>query len=695
MSLAEAVWPYARAGDALVAVSEAVGFETRREPTGAPPEGPVDDAWLEDAGRWLGVEVRPVSSEYPELQSHLRDAAPALIRLEHGLLAAVRARRGSLLLLRPDGLRVEQPIEAVARAVSARAAVATAPQIDGILAAAGLPGQRQGRVRDALMNTLLKHRTIDSVLLVRRPVDAPLAMQARELRVGVRLAGVLSLHLLGSVGWVASWWTIGQAILGGRLESGWLGAWGLMLGTSLIARVGANWVAGRLAIDAAAALRLRLLAGALRLPADLLRSEGVGRSLGRVFESTALETLAVAGGFTALFALLELVIVALVLGAGSSGLLLLGLLALTLAAAVAGIRGYVSARRAWTEERLAITHDLIESMSGHATRLVQQPASERHTLEDQALARYLRRSEELDRRVAWLQAVIPRGWLLLATLGLAPALVQGSVEIAALAVAFGGILLAYAALSKIGDATTRLTDAAIAWRAVAPLVAAGGQRPVVPPPALAHAPASANQPLATLRGVVFKPTRSTVAVLDGCDLVLEEGARVMLEGASGSGKSTLAQVLGGLRRPDAGLVLAGGLDRATLGERGWLRRIALVPQFHDNHIFFGPLGFNLLLGRGWPTSQEQLDEVAKLCRELGLGPTIDRMPDGLFQLIGETGWQLSHGERSRVFLARALLCGAPLVVLDESLAALDPDTLVEVIECIERRARAALVIAHP
>jgi ABC transporter len=51
------------------------------------------------------------------------------------------------------------------------------------------------------------------------------------------------------------------------------------------------------------------------------------------------------------------------------------------------------------------------------------------------------------------------------------------------------------------------------------------------------------------------------------------------------------------------------------------------------------------------------------------------MPAGLFQPVGETGWQLSHGERSRIYMARALLQGADLVVLDESFAELDPDSL--------------------
>jgi len=67
----------------------------------------------------------------------------------------------------------------------------------------------------------------------------------------------------------------------------------------------------------------------------------------------------------------------------------------------------------------------------------------------------------------------------------------------------------------------------------------------------------------------------------------------------------------------------------------------------------------------------------------------------VMQTIGETGWQLSHGERSRIFLARALLQDAQLTVLDESFAALDPETLQKCLNCALRRARTLVVIAHP
>jgi ATP-binding cassette subfamily B protein len=71
------------------------------------------------------------------------------------------------------------------------------------------------------------------------------------------------------------------------------------------------------------------------------------------------------------------------------------------------------------------------------------------------------------------------------------------------------------------------------------------------------------------------------------------------------------------------------------------------------------------------------------------------MPAGLQQRVGETGWQLSHGEKSRLFLARALLQRSALTVLDESFAALDPQTLQRSLACALQRTKALLVIAHP
>ena len=71
------------------------------------------------------------------------------------------------------------------------------------------------------------------------------------------------------------------------------------------------------------------------------------------------------------------------------------------------------------------------------------------------------------------------------------------------------------------------------------------------------------------------------------------------------------------------------------------------------------------------------------------------MPGGMNQIVGDTGWRLSHGERSRLYLARALLQGGELVLLDESFAALDPDNLRRALLCALEKAETLVVIAHP
>ena len=120
-----------------------------------------------------------------------------------------------------------------------------------------------------------------------------------------------------------------------------------------------------------------------------------------------------------------------------------------------------------------------------------------------------------------------------------------------------------------------------------------------------------------------------------------------------------------------------------------------APQFHENHVLSGSVAFNLLMGRQWPAGPAALAEAQSVCDALGLGELLQRMPAGLHQRIGETGWQLSHGERSRLFLARALLQGAPLTVLDESFAALDPETLARCLRAVQQRTQTLVVIAHP
>jgi len=184
-------------------------------------------------------------------------------------------------------------------------------------------------------------------------------------------------------------------------------------------------------------------------------------------------------------------------------------------------------------------------------------------------------------------------------------------------------------------------------------------------------------------------------VLDDCALRIDRGDRILLEGPSGGGKSTLISLLTGLRAPDAGVLLLRGLDHASFGASGWRRRVTAAPQFPENHVLSQSFGFNLLMGREWPASEQSLAEAQAICRELGLDELISRMPGALSQPVGETGWQLSHGEKSRLYIARTLLQGSELVILDESFASLDPETMRVAVRCVLQHAPSVIVVSHP
>jgi ATP-binding cassette subfamily B protein len=307
----------------------------------------------------------------------------------------------------------------------------------------------------------------------------------------------------------------------------------------------------------------------------------------------------------------------------------------------------------------------------------------------------------MDRRATLLLALVPRGWTGLGLLGLAPAFISGQSAPAALAIGLGGTLLAYRALQKLAVSLVHLTGAALAWQQMTPLVAAATRAEAdgTPGAVLAAAPHASNgadmPPLIEAHELVFRYRDRGAPVLQGCSLSIHTGDRLLLAGPSGGGKSTFAALLTGLHPPESGLLLCRGLDLPTLGADGWQQRVVAAPQFHDNHVLTGTFAFNLLLGRGWPPRPIDVQEAEAVCRELGLGDLLDRMPAGLWQMVGETGWQLSHGERSRLYMARALLQRADVIILDESFAALDPETLQRALHCVLARAATLLVIAHP
>ena len=260
---------------------------------------------------------------------------------------------------------------------------------------------------------------------MRLPAGAPFWRQMRQARLPQRLLVLSAAHAAQYGLWLLAWWVVGQGALAGRLDRGWLLAWALLLLTLVPLRLLVTWSQGWFAIAAGGLLKRRLLAGALRLEPEEIRQQGAGQLLGRVIESEAVEALALSGGVLGLVAGLELAMAAVVLSAGPGGgrqaVLLLGWLVLT------GLLGwrYVRQRQPWTVARLDLTHDLVERIVGHRTRLAQEAPAHWHDGEDQAVVRYLELARRMDRTASWLLALVPRGWLLLGLLGLAPAFLTG------------------------------------------------------------------------------------------------------------------------------------------------------------------------------------------------------------------------------------------------------------------------------
>jgi ABC-type multidrug transport system fused ATPase/permease subunit len=305
----------------------------------------------------------------------------------------------------------------------------------------------------------------------------------------------------------------------------------------------------------------------------------------------------------------------------------------------------------------------------------------------------------MDHRTMQLSALLRDGWLVLALVTLLPAFATGTTPSSALAISAGGILLALRAFDEISVFFQQISLAAASFEQIRDLL-----RAVVRPELESKVPLEmeagklAEEAGGTLidgRGLTFRHHARTRPVLENCSLQISRGDRILLEGPSGGGKSTLVSLLTGLRTPDAGVLLLRGLDRSTFGISGWRRRVTAAPQFHENHVLSGSFAYNLLLGREWPTSAAMREQARVLCNELGLGELVAKMPSGLDELIGETGWQLSHGEKSRLYIARTLLQGVELVILDESFASLDPETMRVAVGCVLKHAPSVVVVSHP
>jgi ATP-binding cassette subfamily B protein len=238
-----------------------------------------------------------------------------------------------------------------------------------------------------------------------------------------------------------------------------------------------------------------------------------------------------------------------------------------------------------------------------------------------------------------------------------------------------GLTKLSATLAKAGASATRLREVLDCDEAV------------VDPPNARTAPALTQDVEFNDVGFSYEPEHP---VLDNFDLRITAGETVCLIGPSGIGKSTALHLLLRLYDVDAGQILIDGVDVRSCDQHSVRNRFAYVPQ--DPWLLDATVAENIAFGNPRATR----DDVLEAGRAALVDEFIGRLPHGYDTPLGESGIRLSGGQRRRVAIARAAVSNAPMVLLDEPTASLDPRSAAAVIDAIRTATtnRTVLVVTH-
>ena len=179
-------------------------------------------------------------------------------------------------------------------------------------------------------------------------------------------------------------------------------------------------------------------------------------------------------------------------------------------------------------------------------------------------------------------------------------------------------------------------------------------------------------------------------ILHDVSLTIPEGTMTAFVGPSGSGKSTIAKLIAGFWDVEQGRILLGGHDLKDIPLRQLYEQTAFVSQ--DNYLFDETVRENIRMGRPGATDRE-VEAVAKAA---GCDEFIRRLENGYDTVVGGGGAHLSGGERQRIAIARAMLKNAPVVILDEATAYIDPENEAVIQRAVARlvKGKTVIVIAH-
>ena len=179
-------------------------------------------------------------------------------------------------------------------------------------------------------------------------------------------------------------------------------------------------------------------------------------------------------------------------------------------------------------------------------------------------------------------------------------------------------------------------------------------------------------------------------ILERINISIPVGSFTAIIGPSGSGKTTTLDLIIGLLQPDSGTLLVDGIPLSELDMHRWRRTIGYVPQetvlLHDSVLN------NVALGD--PDISEA--DVISALQEAGAWDFVEKLPEGIHDLVGERGGKLSGGQRQRIMIARALVHRPRLLIMDEATSALDPNSETAICETLSklRGAHTILAISH-
>jgi len=193
-----------------------------------------------------------------------------------------------------------------------------------------------------------------------------------------------------------------------------------------------------------------------------------------------------------------------------------------------------------------------------------------------------------------------------------------------------------------------------------------------------------------LRNVTYRYSPDAAPAVSHLSLKADRNEIIALVGPSGSGKTTVAGLISRFFDPQEGQVLIGGTDVKEISKETLMKHVAYV--FQDSRLLKRSIADNLRIARPDATDRELMEVLRKAqCTDI-----IERLPDGIHTVLGSKGTYLSGGEQQRIAIARTMLKGADVVILDEASAFADPECEMQVQKAFQEmaRGRTVIMIAH-